>query len=92
MWTLGRAAIAVAGALIAACASSAQTVTSAPRSTVLAGLTMNGQPIACVTQPDGVRVCHGNGVKDADFRVKSFDGTPLSLYVTLPPAALSGPG
>ncbi|MFT3723332.1 MAG: CocE/NonD family hydrolase [Hyphomonadaceae bacterium] len=52
---------------------------------------MNGQPIACVAQPDGVRLCHGNGVKDADFRLKSFDGTPLSVYITLPPVPSSGP-
>ncbi len=52
---------------------------------------MNGQPIPCMTQSDGVRVCHGdeNGVGSADLRLKSFDGTPLALYVTLPPMSSS---
>jgi ABC-2 type transport system ATP-binding protein len=83
--------LALAVALMSACASSAQTVTSSPRTSVLAGHTMNGQPIACIAGPDGVRICHGEGVKDADFRLKSFDGVPLSLFVTLPPAPASGP-
>jgi hypothetical protein len=60
---------------------------------VLAGHTMDGQPIPCVAQSDGVRVCHGDesGPGGADLRLKSFDGTPLALYVTLPPAPSSGP-
>jgi dienelactone hydrolase len=60
---------------------------------VLAGNTMNGQPLPCVTQSDGVRVCHGDesGPGGADLRLRSFDGTPLALYVTLPPAPASGP-
>ncbi|MGH2859079.1 MAG: alpha/beta hydrolase, partial [Solirubrobacteraceae bacterium] len=59
---------------------------------VLAGHTMNGQPIPCVAQADGVRVCHGDesGPGGADLRLKSFDGTPLALYVTLPPAPATG--
>lgn len=59
---------------------------------VLAGHTMNGQPIPCVAQSDGVRVCHGDesGSAATDLRLKSFDGTPLALYVTLPPAPASG--
>jgi len=59
---------------------------------VLAGDTMSGRPIPCVARPDGVRVCHGdlNGPGGADLRLKSFDGTPLALYVTLPPASASG--
>jgi hypothetical protein len=58
---------------------------------VLAGQTMNGQPIPCVAQADGVRVCHGDesGVGGADLRLKSFDGSPLALYVILPPAGAS---
>lgn len=54
---------------------------------VLAGHTMDGEPIPCVPQSNGVRVCQGdeNGVGGADLRLKSFDGTPLALYVTLPP-------
>jgi hypothetical protein len=60
---------------------------------VLAGSTMNGQPNLCVAQSDGVRVCHGDesGVSTADLRLKSFDGAPLALYVTLPPERASGP-
>jgi hypothetical protein len=59
---------------------------------VLAGDTMNGQPIPCVELSDGVRVCHGDesGPESGDLRLKSFDGTPLALYVTLPPAQASG--
>ena len=49
---------------------------------------MNGQPIPCAAQADGVRVCHGDesGVGGADVRLKSFDGSPLAVYVILPPA------
>jgi dienelactone hydrolase len=59
-----------------------------PMISVLAGQTMNGQAIPCVAQADGVRVCHGDesGVGGADLRLKSFDGSPLALYVILPPA------
>ena len=32
----------------------------------------------------------GKDPTGADLRVKSFDGTPLALYVTLPPAPASG--
>ncbi len=64
---------------------------TAPMTSVLAGQTMNGQPIACVPQSDGVRVCHGgeSGVGGADLRLKNFDGSPLALYVILPPARAS---
>ena len=50
---------------------------------------MSGQPIACAAQSDGVRVCHGdyNGPGGADLRLKSFDGAPLEVYVTLPRSA-----
>jgi dienelactone hydrolase len=63
------------------------------RSAVLAQYTVNGQPIPCVAQSDGVRVCDGDGKAPGspDLRVKSFDGTPLALYVTLPPVPASGP-
>ncbi len=46
-----------------------------------------------MAQADGVRVCHGGGTgpTGSDLRLKSFDGTPLALYVTLPPAPASGP-
>jgi hypothetical protein len=58
---------------------------------LLGGQTMNGQPIPCVAQADGVRVCHGDesGVGGADLRLKSFDGSPLALYVILPPTGVS---
>ena len=60
---------------------------------VLAGHTMNGQPIPCVAQADGVQVCHGDesGSTATDLRLKSFDGAPLDIYVALPPAGPSGP-
>jgi hypothetical protein len=76
-------------------ALAAVTGTSAALSAgVFAGHTMDGQPIPCVAQSDGVRVCTGdeNGPGAADLRFKSFDGTPLQVYVTLPPAPASGPG
>lgn len=87
-----RAAVAVAGALIVSGAISGQAVAGVARSAVLAGHTMNGQPISCVTQAGGVRVCHGDGKgpTGTDLRAKSFDGTPLALYVTLPPRPSSG--
>lgn len=63
------------------------------RSAVLDGQTMGGQPIPCVVQDDGVRVCIGdmnNGPDGADIRFRSFDGQPLFVIVTLPPAPASG--
>ena len=59
---------------------------------VLAGHTMNGQAIPCVAQSDGVRVCHGDesGSSATDLRLKSFDGTPLAIYVTLPAKPATG--
>jgi predicted acyl esterase len=79
---------AAAGALLAPSASLAEA-----RNVVLAGHTAKGEPIPCVAEPDGVRVCHGDGVgpKGPDLRLKSFDGTPLELFITLPPAPASGP-
>lgn len=63
-----------------------------PVTGVLAGHTMDGQAIPCVAETDGVRVCHGDdsGPGGADLRLKSFDGAPLELYVTLPPVPASG--
>jgi dienelactone hydrolase len=88
MGIAGRAAIAVAAVFIASSANSA----GAARSVVLAAHTMKGQPIPCVTEADGLRVCQGDGKgpDGPDLRVKSFDGVPLALYVTLPPAPASG--
>ncbi len=59
---------------------------------VLAGHTMSGQPIPCVAQSDGVRVCHGDYSSSGgpDLRLKSFDGTPLAVWVILPPVPASG--
>jgi len=85
------AAVALAGALLAPGVSSGQT--AAAHDGVLAQAAVNKQPIPCVAGLDGVRVCHGDGVgpKGVDTRMKSFDGVPLALYVTLPPAPPSGP-
>lgn len=59
---------------------------------VLAGHTMAGRAIPCVAQPDGVRVCQGDetGPGGTDLRFRSFDGTPLEVWITLPPAPASG--
>jgi dienelactone hydrolase len=59
---------------------------------VFGGQTISGAPIPCLAQSDGVRVCHGsdNGTSGPDLRLKSFDGTPLEVYVILPPAPSSG--
>ena len=52
---------------------------------VFAGRTVSGTAIACTTQADGVRVCQGDyGAGVPDTRLKSFDATPLALYVILP--------
>ena len=61
-------------------------------SSVLAGQTVSGQAISCAAQSDGTRVCQGDFSTSggADTRLKSFDGTPLALYVILPPAPASG--
>lgn len=85
MTAAGLAASAVAFMAVPAGASAAIT-------SVLAGHTMNGQPIPCVTQSDGVRVCHGDesGSSATDLRLKSFDGTPLDIYVTLPTKPAAG--
>jgi dienelactone hydrolase len=64
-----------------------------PISSIFAGQTVSGAPIPCTAQSDGTRVCYGtydNGTGDTDLRLKSFDGTPLALYVTLPPAPAGG--
>ncbi|HEU0196893.1 MAG TPA: CocE/NonD family hydrolase, partial [Nevskiaceae bacterium] len=55
--------------------------------------TENGKAIPCLAQPkDGVRVCHGDeaGSAATDLRFKSFDGSALDVYVTLPPAPKTG--
>jgi dienelactone hydrolase len=94
MGTVGRVAIAIllAGAFGVSSAGARAAVTREMRSAVLGKYTVKGQPIPCMVQSDGVRVCDGDGKGpgSADLRVKSFDGTPLALYVTLPPAPASG--
>jgi dienelactone hydrolase len=84
----------VLACLIVAAALLAPTTASAAITSVLAGDTISGAAIPCATQTDGTRVCFGtydNGTGGTDLRLKSFDGTPLSIYVTLPPATTSGP-
>jgi dienelactone hydrolase len=81
-------ALAVALIALAAPASASAAITS-----VLSGQTISGNPIACSTQADGVRVCQGTdggATTLTDTRLKSFDGVPLALYVILPPAPASG--
>jgi len=92
MGTAGRAAITVAGAFMVSSAISGEAITGVARSAVLSEYTVKGQPIPCLAESDGVRVCHGDGKgpDGVDLRVKSFDGVPLALYVTLPPAPSSG--
>jgi dienelactone hydrolase len=59
-----------------------------PISSIFAGRTVSGAAIPCVAQPDGTRVCHGtySSSGGSDLRLASFDGQPLAVYVTLPPA------
>jgi hypothetical protein len=60
---------------------------------VFAGQTMSGNAISCTAQSDGVRVCHGdynNGPGGSDVRLKTFDGSPLEVWVMLPPAPATG--
>jgi hypothetical protein len=67
---------------------------SAAISGVLSGQTVSGRPIACTTQSDGTRVCQGDFSTSGgpDTRLKSFDATPLALYVILPPAPAPAAG
>ena len=79
-------------ATVVVAGSGAASASAAPVSSVLAGQTISGNPIPCVAQADGVRVCHGadNGGGASDLRLKTFDGVPLEVYVILPPAPASG--
>ncbi|HET7051094.1 MAG TPA: CocE/NonD family hydrolase [Solirubrobacteraceae bacterium] len=81
--------VLVATFVVASVASPAQ---AAPITSVFAGQTMSGNPIPCTAQSDGVRVCHGtdNGGGSADLRLKAFDGSPLEVWIILPPAPGSG--
>lgn len=64
----------------------------APSTQVFAGHTMNTQSVPCSVS-GGLRVCHADAANpgDPDLRFKSFDGTPLSGYITLPAAPSTGP-
>jgi hypothetical protein len=87
----GRALVCAIATL--ACAGAFASPASASITDVFAGQTVSGNPIPCVAQSDGVRVCHGtynNGPGGSDIRLKSFDGAPLAVYVELPPAPASG--
>jgi dienelactone hydrolase len=62
------------------------TEASAAVTSVFAGQTVSGAAIPCAAQSDGTRVCHGTFSSSGavDLRLKSFDGQPLAVYVTLP--------
>jgi dienelactone hydrolase len=87
----GRALIGLFATL--ACVGAGASPASASVSGVFSGQTVSGNAIPCVAQSDGVRVCHGtynNGPGGSDVRLKTFDGTPLAVYVELPPTPASG--
>jgi len=81
----GLAAVVVAFMALPAGASGAVTA-------VFAGQTISGQPVPCATQSTGVRMCAGDYSSSGgpDLRLKSFDGTALQFWLTLPPAPASG--
>jgi dienelactone hydrolase len=86
-WRTVLSASVVLGAAALMPASASAAITG-----VFGGQTVSGQPVSCTTQADGTRVCQGDYSSSggADTRLKSFDGTPLALYVTLPPAPAAG--
>jgi hypothetical protein len=89
---LASIAIVLGGSGLAAAPLGASAST-AHISGVFAGHTMSGNAIPCAVQADGVRVCHGdynNGPGGSDLRLKTFDGSPLEVYVELPPTPVSG--
>jgi hypothetical protein len=88
----GRVVAQAAAAVVTIVAAFAPASASAAVFSVLGGQTVSGQAIPCTTQSDGVRVCQGDysSTGGADTRLKSFDSTPLALYVLLPPAPSSG--
>ncbi|MFZ0040429.1 MAG: hypothetical protein WAK93_03920, partial [Solirubrobacteraceae bacterium] len=84
---------ALSAMLMAACGGALGAAPAgAAISGVFSGQTISGQAIACTAQADGTRVCHGDYSSSggADTRLKSFDGTPLAVYVTLPAAPAGG--
>lgn len=89
-----RRGLRLAAASAVACGALAlPSIAAADVSGVLGGNTVSGSPINCTAQSDGTRVCAGDYSSSggADTRLKSFDGSPLALYVILPPAPASGP-
>ena len=89
----GLAAVALSALILLLTACSDSTQQAGPITGVLAGQTMSGAQLPCLAEADGVRVCHGdlnNGTDGADLRFRSFDGVPLTVWVTLPPAPASG--
>ena len=85
----------IAGLAAAACSFvvAGPAMAGQPSMSVFARHTLSGAAIPCVAQSDGVRVCTGmdDGGGATDLRLKSFDGSPLALYVALPPGAGRGP-
>jgi dienelactone hydrolase len=61
---------------------------SAAITSVFGGQTVSGAAIPCTARSDGTEVCHGtfSSSGGSDLRLKSFDGQPLAVYVTLPAA------
>src|SRR5947209_20611914 len=72
--------------IAAAAAISTPNAAAASITRVFAGKTLSGNAVPCLTQTDGLRVCHGadGGGGAADLRLKSFDGQPLEVYAILP--------
>lgn len=92
---LAATVLAIGGAVaLPAVAGSTSPAPPLPVSSVLAGSTMNSTSIPCATEGGGIRVCHGTAGASAttDQRLKSFDGTPLDIWVTLPAANPAGDG
>jgi dienelactone hydrolase len=88
-----RGALVLTIAAVAICAVAPAPAFAAPITSVFTGHTVSGAGVPCSAQSDGTRVCFGtydNGAGSTDLRLTSFDGTPLSVYVTLPPASASG--
>ena len=81
-----RAAWAVRGLVALGAMAMPAGASAAAGPAVFAGHTMDGAALPCVTQPDGSRFCTGDSSAPGspDLRFKSFDGTPLQVYVTLP--------
>jgi dienelactone hydrolase len=73
--------------LVLATALIAPAPASAAITSVFAGQTVSGAAIPCTAQSDGTQVCHGtfSSSGGSDLRLRSFDGQPLALYLTLPP-------